>query len=268
MRDLSPYYSEKYEQLVDHPLYRSINNMDQVRIFMQHHVFAVWDFMSLIKALQFHISPNSIPWIPSVNPGHVRLINQLVLEEESDLELGRPDNSGHCSHFLSYHNAMNEIGADTQSISNFINAVEASGIEVALDEVEIPHAVGDFIRFTFQVIATNKAHLVAAVLAYGRELLIPELFKRLLNLPGVNLRDAPVLNAYLTRHIELDEQDHGPMMVNMVNELCGEDTVKKAAVISMAEQALDARLEFWDGIYAALESAGGGNKVVGEGLAR
>ena len=252
MHDLSPNYHRRYEQLSLHPLYEAITNTDQLKIFMQHHVYAVWDFMSLIKALQGYIAPVTIPWVPPENSQYVRLINHLVLDEESDHSLVDQHPPGYCSHYESYCNAMGEIGADTCQIRRFIETTNTHDIRAALNDSDIPAPAKAFVGFTFDVIMSNQPHLVAGVLAYGRETLIPRLFQHLLKMPDVSQGRTPMLHAYLLRHIELDEHDHGPLTVSLVQALCGDDSVKLAEVRDIAEQALDVRLRFWDGIYEAV----------------
>ena len=252
MHHISPYYDEKYAQLSRHPLYGAIEDTGQLKIFMQHNVYAVWDFMSLIKALQSYIASATTPWVPEHAPLHVRFINQLVLEEESDRTMSDSHESEYCSHYESYYNAMQEIGADTVPMENFIDTVKTRGLDVALNNSDTPYPAREFVEFTFEVIRSGQAHVVAAVLAYGRELLIPKLFKGLLNIPNVNRDLTPTLHAYLVRHIELDEQDHGPITASLVRSLCGNNLVKQEDVRKFAEQALEARLSFWDGIYHAL----------------
>lgn len=252
MYDLSAYYHRRYEELSLHPLYGAIESIDELKIFMQHHVFAVWDFMSLIKAMQGFIAPVTIPWVPPENSRYVRLINHLVLDEESDHSLVDQHQSLYCSHYESYCNAMIEIGADTGQIEAFIDTTNTCGIDAALNDSDIPASAKAFVGFTFDVIRSKQPHLVAGVLAYGREMLIPRLFQHLLMMPDVTQDRTPILYAYLVRHIELDEHDHGPLTVSMVNALCENDPVKIAEVRKIAEQAVDARLSFWDGIYEAL----------------
>jgi len=242
------------EQLGKHPLYDAIHNENNLRIFMEHHVYAVWDFMSLIKALQFHIAPTKLPWVPPENNRHASFINQLVLEEESDSALADTNDSTHASHFESYRQAMIEAGANINPISRFVDTAGDKGLETALQIADIPAPARRFMTFTFEIIGRNQPHLLAAVLAYGREALVPRLYRSLLdglqNGPG----DAPILYGYLERHIQLDEQQHGPVAVLMEEELCEGSTERQTEAMDAAEQALAARLDFWNGIHAALSA--------------
>ena len=40
------------EKLEEHALFSRIDSLDDLRFFMRYHVYAVWDFMSLLKKLQ------------------------------------------------------------------------------------------------------------------------------------------------------------------------------------------------------------------------
>lgn len=80
------------QQLDKHPVYGAVRTLDDLRIFMSHHVFSVWDFMSVVKYLQQQIAPSAYPWKPRGHPSVRYFINQLVLEEESDQSL--PDAQG------------------------------------------------------------------------------------------------------------------------------------------------------------------------------
>ena len=240
------------EQLRNHPLYYAINSKRKLRIFMEHHIYAVWDFMSLIKAMQNHIAPTTVPWTPPKNSLFANYINQLVLEEESDRALSKDINNTALSHFESYINAMQEVGADTLPITTFINTVNEQGLHTALKKENIPTPARKFMTFTFDTIKQNQLHLLATVLAHGREALVPLLFQSLQRRIQIHQADAPNLYAYLNRHIQLDEQEHGPIVLRMVQELCANSSTKQAESIGLAEQALAVRLEFWDGIYQAL----------------
>src|SRR6056297_486004 len=99
-QNLEPYR----RQLIDHPLYDAIGDLASLRIFMQHHVFAVWDFMSLLKTLQRRFTGSGVPWLPANNRLAARLINEIVLGEESDDD-GR---GGYASHFELYLQAMTD----------------------------------------------------------------------------------------------------------------------------------------------------------------
>ena len=101
-------------RLERHPIYESLRNVEDLRVFMAHHVYSVWDFMSLVKFLQYSVAPACWPWQPGADPSVQRFINELVLEEETD-EAG-PDHPGEfSSHFQLYLGAMREIGADADT---------------------------------------------------------------------------------------------------------------------------------------------------------
>jgi hypothetical protein len=108
-------------RLVEHPLYSSLQGPAEVRIFQQHHVYCVWDFMTLLKALQRRLTCVDLPWLPTPDPAARRLVNEIVLGEESD-EDGA---GGHCSHFELYLGAMRDAGADTEPIETFLAALRA-----------------------------------------------------------------------------------------------------------------------------------------------
>ncbi|MGH1537265.1 MAG: DUF3050 domain-containing protein [Gammaproteobacteria bacterium] len=248
--------SSKYQSLVkqlnDHSLYRFLNNENHLRIFMEHHVFAVWDFMSLIKALQLHLAPINIPWTPCKNPQHAYFINQLVSEEESDKPLTEITDSNRTSHFEGYLKAMTDIGANTLPIKQFIKHIESNGFESAVQTQDIPKSAKNFMAFTFELIEYKQPHLLAAVLAYGRETLVPNLFHSILHGLQLKQNDAPNLHAYLTRHIQLDKHEHGPLAIRIADELCEHSANKRRESVEIVERALKSRLAFWDSIQTAV----------------
>lgn len=233
-------------RLAGHRIYEAIRSRAQLRTFMEHHVYAVWDFMSLLKSLQTHLAPTTVPWVPPAHGRYANFINQLVLEEESDSGLN-------CSsHYECYLQAMMEIGADTGPINRFVDTVRDAGFEYALQVTRIPGPSRRFMAVTFDIIERRQAHLTAAALAYGREALVPRLYRSLRQGLRTRQSDTPGLYAYLDRHIQLDEHEHGPLSVLLVQELCADSPERHAAAIKVAEQALIARLDLWDGICAAL----------------
>jgi hypothetical protein len=236
-----------------HPLYEMLGTVRNLAIFMEHHVFAVWDFMSLIKSLQRHIAPTAVPWLPPLDARAANFINQLVLEEESDHALADAGGVSHASHFESYRQAMVEVGANSIPITRFLGKVREDGIQSALLMEGIPEPARQFMKFTFEVIEHDQPHLLA-VLAYGRESLVPQLFRSILEVLKLRRQEAPVLCAYLERHIELDEQEHAPLANYIVQTFCKGSHSMQAEAMDIAAQALQVRLDFWDGIHQALSS--------------
>jgi hypothetical protein len=242
------------EQLNRHPIYRSLRDLNDVRGFMRQHVYSVWDFMSLLKTLQQAVAPAGAPWAPVGSPVLRRFVNEIVLEEESDE--GLPDASGnktYLSHFELYCQAMREIGADDGAARAFVATVQRDGIRSALTQNLVPMAARWFMEKTFGFIATGKPHVVAAAFALGREQVIPGMFRALLKDMQVREHQASAFHYYLERHIHLDEDHHGPLSLRMLDELCAGDPRKLREAEQAAREAIEARIEFWDGVLSALE---------------
>ncbi len=247
---------ELRRELSAHPVYTALTDLADLRVFMSHHVFAVWDFMSLIKYLQRTIAPTTTPWMPRADPAVVYFINQLVLEEESD-HFQTDAGVQYFSHFALYLRAMAEIGADAAAPERFLARVRSDGLDAALYADETPLPSRYFSETTFCFIREDKPHAAAAALAIGRERIIPELFRRLLAANGVDATQAPMFHQYLNRHIHLDEDFHGPLSMRLLDGLCGDDPMRLEEAATAAEEALCARIRFWDGVLDAIRAARG-----------
>lgn len=237
-------------KLQTHPIYKTVESIQDLRLLMQEHVFAVWDFMSLLKSLQREITCINVPWKPIGNPILRRFINEIVLGEESDM-----DAEGNClSHYEMYLGAMQQCGANTKEINKFYDLVCAGvSVRTALKQVEINKETHDFVLFSMQAIESRKPHIVAAVFALGREDLIPEMFSRILTeLNWQNQQQTSKLRYYLDRHIELDGNHHGPLAMKMIEELCGEDQEKWREATLFAKKALEHRIHLWNGVLLKL----------------
>ncbi len=229
-------------RLNKHPLYDELVDISHIRLFMIKHVYAVWDFMSLLKALQNHLSCTSLPWKPNKNAKSARFINEIVWGEETDVnEMGIP-----MSHFEMYLDAMREIGINTWQINQFLDKVgSVNEIDQAISTSRLSHATKAFLKFTFEIIQTNQPHKIAAAFTFGREEIIPDMFLQIIENGNVVY---PKLSYYLNRHIEVDGDEHGPLSLKMIQELCGIDHSKWNDVIAIATEALEKRIELWDEI--------------------
>jgi len=242
------------EELVKHPIYESLHSLADLRVFMSHHVFSVWDFMSLVKYLQHRITPIGVPWIPRGDPEVRYFINQMVLEEESDTASGRVGNLLYGSHFEYYCDAMDEIGADGHMPWKFVDLVREKGVDAALHSDLVPPPARSFSETTFGLIRADKPHEVAAALALGRERIIPDMFRSFLRKMHVSKAHAPAFHYYLERHVRLDEDFHGPLSLRLLETLCEDDPEKIEEAEAAAEESICARIRLWDGVLDAIEA--------------
>lgn len=233
-------------RLLAHPLYARMASLDDVRVFMASHVFAVWDFMSLLKRLQRDLTCVTVPWVP-VGDAEVRfLINEIVCGEESDVD----PKGTHIAHFDLYLRAMCEAGADASPVEQALASVRAGGsTAAALVSAGVPAAAAAFSGATFALATNGKSHEVAAAFTFGREDLIPDMFTELVTrlsreFPG----KLDTFRYYLERHIEIDGGHHGAISLRMVELLCGDDDRKWAEAADAAVAAIESRLALWDGI--------------------
>ncbi|ASU32294.1 DUF3050 domain-containing protein [Mucilaginibacter xinganensis] len=241
------------QQIINHKVYGLITSIDDLGVFMNHHIYAVWDFMSLLKALQQNLTCTTVPWFPAGSANTRYLINEIVTGEESDV-----DGEGiRKSHFEMYLDAMQQCGAEPAGFLNFMQAVKNTGsVTAAFDVIGAPATVHSFVEHTFDVINSGKAYLQAAVFTFGREDLIPNMFLSIVNdlnskFPG----QVSQFKYYLDRHIEVDGDHHSNLALEMTAELCGDDTGKWAEITSAAVIALQKRIGLWDGVYAEIMSS-------------
>lgn len=211
---------------------------------MENHVFAVWDFMSLIKALQKNLTCVDIPWTPNANRLAGRLVNEIVLAEESDVD----QNGDPKSHFELYLESMIQIGANTTIIEDFVTQIKNSkSYNKSIENININPIVKEFMDYTFNIIDTNKNHVIASVFTFGREDLIPDMFIEIVKKLSISDEiKADNLIYYLERHIEIDADEHGPMALKMIEELCGDDETKWKEAEVASKKALEMRIKLWN----------------------
>lgn len=235
--------------LVQHRVYSQVRDLQDLKIFMETHIFAVWDFMTLVKALQRHLTCITLPWLPPTDIHSARLINDIVLCEETD-EVAP---GFYISHFDLYIAAMDEVGANTKPIRDFIYCLHKGlSPEQALVALPISISTRSFVCNTLDT-AKGTISEVASAFLLGRETIIPAMFQRILGqLDQTYNISCESFRLYLRRHIHLDEETHAPMGQQLLQNVCGNDPVKWEQALTSARRALLARLQLWDGVINQL----------------
>ena len=240
------------DKLLNHRLYSNIERIEDLQIFTENHIYAVWDFMSLLKALQIKLTCTKTPWVPNNNSQTAYLINEIVLAEETDVnQLGERK-----SHYELYIDAMIDVGAKIEFPTKNINEIASSkNVFASIDNLVLHKNIKEFLRFTFSVIEEGKPHKIAAIFTFGRENLIPNMFNEILREFEKNIKDKDIskLIYYFERHIELDEDEHGPMALEMVSMLAENDQKKWDEIEKISIEALEKRILLWDAINDQLE---------------
>jgi len=238
------------QEIINHKVYSAISELEDLRIFMEHHIFAVWDFMSLLKALQINLTCTSLPWFPVGDPVTRQLINEIVAGEESDVDA----NGEIKSHFELYLDAMEQCGANTKPIQIFLAELKnGKGFNEAFEIAEAPASARAFVNATFETINSEKPHLQAASFTFGREDLIPNMFFSMVNdLNSTQPDQVSIFKYYLERHIEVDGDHHSHLALSMTEKLCEKDETFWMEAEQTAERALQKRIELWDAAYAEI----------------
>lgn len=242
---------DERDALFSHKIYNSINNIDDLHIFMENHIFAVWDFMSILKTLQKKLTCTDVPWTPKGGGTPARLLNEIVTEEESDIDIY----GDYRSHFEMYYQAMNEAGANTKKIESFLNNLHF-GVNKSLDKSSSPMPAINFVKNTFSMLENAPIHVVASMFTFGREEVIPNMFRSIINKIDNDLKGRlKSFIYYLDRHIGVDEDEHGPAALKMVKVLCQNDETKWDEAAKAAKMTMRARVVFWNEILAELKRA-------------
>jgi len=250
---------ETTKRLQAHPLYESIRSPEALCLFVENHVFAVWDFMTLLKSLQRDLTTVSIPWVPVKDATTARLINEIVLAEESDT-IETAEGSYFSSHFEWYREGMSEIGANRSAIDAWIERIEGGeSLDEAIANTHLPEAVRHFLENTASTLKEPIA-VRAAVFHHAREAIIPEMFLPIASELRNQGLPSDTLIAYLQRHVEIDKDEHSVASQQMVERLLGGNTQLTESAEKASVLALRTRINLWDAILEQIDRPGRGGR--------
>jgi hypothetical protein len=222
--------------------------------FMEQHVFAVWDFMCLLKELHRQIVSTSAPWFPPKDAMSANLISAILVEEEGDIT----EDGDYASHFDIYISAMENLGANTSSIKALLQRLRSGRLlQDAIKNLPGVHLnTKKFVSTTFSFF-NRPVHEIAAAFVYGREGITAPMFTSLLEQLERKVKQPERLRTvvyYFKRHIALDSEEHFPKALKMLSNLIGSDQQKLKDVEKAAIEALNARIHFLTGIRESLQA--------------
>lgn len=249
--------NEVREKLHHHPLYAKVNSRERLAAFMEAHVFAVWDFMSLAKRLQIEFTRVQLPWTPVPDSRSARFINEIILYEETD----RDHNGIPSSHLEMYLSAMREVSADASQIEIVLFLIgRGTPWQDALKAASVPDYIQEFVTDTLTIAQQGTLPEVASYFLFGREDSIPEMFTALLKEWGVNRESVPAMTYYLERHIDLGSNDHGPAAESLLKQCINSEKEAEQAALEKAHKALESRIRLWDALEKQLDALPSGTK--------
>ena len=233
-----------------HSLFSNKLTNRQIAIFMESHIYSVWGFMSLLKSLQYGLSSNNLPWIPTSNTtnGLINFINEIVLSEESEYIKG----IGFTSHFEIYLLAMKKIGAKANEIKKLIKNIEKNKkYKDAILDIKINKEVKDFLDFDIKTSQSNSLPKIIGGFTLAREQVIPNMFEYII--PAIkDKKSAKYFITYLKRHITIDGDRHGPLATRLLKTICTSNNDMCIAYKS-GIKSLKLRLKVWDKVASELK---------------
>ena len=111
-----------------------------------------------------------------------------------------------------------------------------------------------FVEDTFDKLNDSPNHVIAAMFTFGREEVIPDMFRLIIKTIDKDLNgNLKNFIYYLDRHIGLDEDEHTPLALKMIKELCGDNKLKWQEATNTAKHSMNARIQLWDGILSQIK---------------
>jgi hypothetical protein len=238
------------DKILNHQVYKEIENLDDLNLFLEYHVFFVWDQMSSLKAMQKDLTCMNVPWVPKRSPQTRKYINELVLNAEGNDLISETV----LSEYESYLELMRESDADSSSIERLEKSINrGENFKDLLDHLDMPKVVKSYLDFTYKTIESKDAHKIAANFVFGKQSLIPHRLVKLLN--ELNKKfpvDLSLQIKYFESKVMKETGKIEDVAKKIFEELCGHDEEKWDDVAEVAERTLERRLQLWDDIKNAI----------------
>ncbi|WP_081210590.1 DUF3050 domain-containing protein [Salegentibacter sediminis] len=237
-QEINQKFNSDLKNFRNYPIHHYINNKQQLQVFMEHQVFAVWANMSLLNSLKEEFTKTTNPWLPIGDPDLRYLINKIILQEES----ARNYSGNHQSKFEIYLDAMAATGANTENITNFLRHVShGTDIFLIIAASKMPIRIKRFIKTIFDIISEGKSHKIATAFVYSQAgISALNLIKTILEIEKETTIDLKLYKYYL--HLEAESDLSSSFEILEI--LCGKsmekwkDTEAIAEIITKNQQTL------------------------------
>lgn len=246
IQEINQNFRLELKDFSNHSIHQHINTKQQLQMYMEHQVFAVWANMSLLNYLKEEFTKTTNPWLPIGDPELRFLINKTNLQEET----AKNYFGAHQSEFEIYLDAMASTGANTENITNFLRHVShGTDIFLIIAASKLPLCIKQFIKTVFDIISEDKPHKIAAAFVYSREGMSNlNLINSISEIEKEDKTDHKLIKYYLRLQAE---KDSAPSF-KILKMLCGEDMNKWRDTEIIAEIILRNQRTLMEGIEAEL----------------
>ena len=243
------FLTERYFQILDgHKLYDHIVSKKSLKFFMERHIICVWSYNALLRSLQKDIVALSLPLNTESHKEAVRLISEIILNEEVE-DLG---DGSYLSHLELYLESMQSLECDLSNILSFFDILEGGvSPEKAFIYVAFSNEIKRYAEHTISVLK-RPLHIRAAALFYEGEPFIPDHFLNVIERLS-NQMNVDRLLDYLELHIEGLKCPGFSAAGRLVEVLCRADRSLNRESEVMAEKVMWERIVLWNSLLADIE---------------
>ncbi|CAG9319831.1 unnamed protein product [Blepharisma stoltei] len=229
-----------------------LESLPATRVYMKNFIYQAWAVISTLKALRSKLSPSTVPWYPPEDENSVRYINEILLDEETDVA-GQPQQ--YSSHYNLFIKAMREANGFSEPMETLVTDLRQG---MAWDKAFIKnkdqykHIISPstfkYVENEIGIAMNGDLHQIAGFFFLGREETVPDLFSGFVKSLNEKEVNAPLFKSYIQRHIDLDGDLHAPLGEKITQRVCKEDPKMWKEVYEAGKLGITDDLNFAKGV--------------------